>query len=332
MASPEGISKNRLSEPCCADSRYFPFGLSRKRQNSMRWGIIFGAALILLIVPFLSGARAADVIAVRSQKSKFYDQAIDGFKSTCGCSVQVVDYSAGVPEMLRRDPPLAVLAVGSRAFRLLKNEMKELPLYYIMVLPSELVDPVRNSTGVAAAVAPRIWIDTLLDSLEEVRKIGILYSEKNSGSYARDIDEQARRKGIKAILKEAHSPKEVPLLIERFHDIDAFLLLPDAFVANTEAVNYIMLHCYQNKIPIVSFTKRHLELGALLSLDIEVPEMGKQAGELAKASMRQGFYRTGKREYARRAAVSVNFEVAEKLKVRMRQSVKKRGKVKGPTR
>ena len=58
-------------------------------------------------------------------------------------------------------------------------------------------------------------------------------------------------------------------------------MIPDTTVATPDTIELMMLYSLESKIPVCTFSTKYLEIGALMSLDINAKDMGRQAGGLA---------------------------------------------------
>ncbi|MFZ2948374.1 MAG: ABC transporter substrate binding protein, partial [Desulfuromonadaceae bacterium] len=69
---------------------------------------------------------------------------------------------------------------------------------------------------------------------------------------------------------------------------DLFWMLPDITVITPETAEAILLFSLENNIPILTFSEKYLERGAMLSIGIDPFDIGRQAGEMAQTLFSSG--------------------------------------------
>ena len=99
-------------------------------------------------------------------------------------------------------------------------------------------------------------------------------------------------------------------------------MLPDITVVTPETVESMLLFSMENNIPILAFSEKYLELGAMLAIGIDPFDIGSQAGEMAQNIFAGGNNKKEDRHIdARKALVSVNLGIARKLGIAIDQKV-----------
>ena len=248
--------------------------------------------IFLIICHGVAGA-GQEIVAVESIRVAPYEEAIKGFKSVCDARIKrlVVSELKGtdVVEKIHKIRPDMVLAIGMEALTRVKR-IKNIPVVYLMVLnPQSIVSGEKNITGVSMNIPQESQLLTLLEALPDMKAIGLLYDPDRTGYLAERARDAARKTGIKLIAKEVHSSKRVPSLIKDMTGkIDIFWMLPDLTVITPETVEFLLLISLGNNIPILTFSEKYVELGALLSIGIDAFDIGCQAGEIAKKILSEG--------------------------------------------
>ena len=90
-------------------------------------------------------------------------------------------------------------------------------------------------------------------------------------------------------------------------------MIPDATVVTPETFEFLLLFSQQNRMPIVTFAGKYVDTGALVSLDIDGFDLGKQAGEMANSILDGTRVSDIPNTEARKAVLKVNRKVAKKL-------------------
>ena len=82
---------------------------------------------------------------------------------------------------------------------------------------------------------------------------------------------------------KADRAQDVPRALESLpRNLDAYWMLPDSTVTSPEVVEATILYSIRTKTPVFTFSDKYLRIGALMSLELNTFELGKQAGEIAK--------------------------------------------------
>ncbi len=292
-----------------------------KKNNHINWFFLLLSGLIFLY-SFLSAfpVYATEVVVIRESEIKPYSNAIEGFKSVCNCSVKELELANGVIEKVAKNRPDAVFAVGTKAFRKART-IKDIPVIYSMVMPSELAGlSMQNTYGVSMDVSPRESLGTIINLFPGVRRIGLLSDPRQTGHFAEEAAAVARPLGVVLVIKTVRNAQQVPeLLDEMRNQIDVFWMLPDTTVLNADTINYLMLFSFQNNLPIFSFSRKYVELGAAAALSIDPFSMGQKAAEIARQlskGERQPF-----ETYAEARRLTVNMKIASKIGIKFNNDI-----------
>jgi putative ABC transport system substrate-binding protein len=99
-------------------------------------------------------------------------------------------------------------------------------------------------------------------------------------------------------------------------------MLPDATVVTGDTVELLLRFSFQHAVPIFSFSKKYVEMGAVASLDVDPYDMGVQAAEIL--SKVAAHHSDAIRVYARKSHLTVNKNVAAKMGLPIRDEVLKK--------
>lgn len=226
-----------------------------------------------------------DVLLVQSVRIKPYDEAVRGFKSAHNFNIKRLIISdmdgAEVVRAVRNTRPDIILAVGMDAL-LSVRKIKDIPIVYLMVLNPPPASDDENITGITMAVPPERQITLMKTALPHLKRVGVLYSTAKTGAAVKKASSAAASLGIEIVAEEVGGAKDVPRVIAGMRGrIDAFWMLPDTAVVTPETAEFLLLFSLENKIPILAFSEKYAEKGALMALDIDPFDIGKQAGEAA---------------------------------------------------
>jgi putative tryptophan/tyrosine transport system substrate-binding protein len=277
--------------------------------------------LLLLSAFFIGTAEAGQkVLAVQSIPVAPYEQAIKGFEQVYGSEVKRFFISKSnertVQRTIREIRPDIILAVGRDALSSVRR-IRDVPVVYCMVLnPHSLLSGEKNISGVSMNLPPERQLSELLHVLPAVHSIGLLYDPDQSGAFVQGIREAAARMGVTLTAAAVHRARDIPPLLNAMKGkADLFWMLPDITVVTPETVESILLFSLENNVPILTFSEKYLELGAMLSIGIDPFDIGRQAGEMAQRIFSGNAAGDVQHIDARKALISVNSKIAEKIGV-----------------
>jgi putative tryptophan/tyrosine transport system substrate-binding protein len=244
------------------------------------------ALLQLLCVPFRSYGQ--EVTVVQSLRVRPYNEALAGFRSICSAEgrrfVLTETPPSEVERKIRDKKPKIILAIGGGALNAVRG-ITDVPIIYVMVPAQQApaAGEARNISGVSLTIAPEKQLSLLQQALPSVKRIGVIYDPAKSSLFLKKARVSVRDSGMELIAREVHNPKEVPARLQSLKgSIDLFWMLPDTTVVTPETVEYFLLFSLESRIPILSFSEKYVEQGALLSFDIDPVDLGRQAGEMAR--------------------------------------------------
>ncbi len=282
-------------------------------------------AFAALIAFFPLHADAFNVIVVKSAELRPYQDALRGFRDACDCDVQELklEEDDGGENILRKSPD-AVVAIGTTVFKKVRS-IEGLPVIYAMVMPSE-TGPVLppNISGVSMDISPETYISTMKELFPRAKRIGLLYDPRHTAAFVAEAERAARAAGLELVDRQVRDPREIPGLLDRMRGtIDVLWMVPDSTIATAEAVDYLLHFSFQNGVPIFSFSKKYVEMGAVAALDVDPYDMGAQAGEIVN---RLSAGKTGAvRAWARASHLTINSKVAAKMGLKIKNGIMKKG-------
>ena len=280
------------------------------------------AALVAAVAP----ATAATIAVVLSSDAEEYKEALKGFQEAAGQHSVAVYEMNGDPErgrkalveIERKGNVDLIFAIGTWALQATAGQTT-IPVVYAMVLnpPSVVAPSAKNVTGASMNVS----VDQSLRALKQlgphVKRIGVIFNRARTGYLVRQAEIVAREEGLQLVAREVASPKEVAAALDALqNDVDALWIVPDETILASAVVQQILLVSYRKKIPVLGLSERQARMGALLSVSFASSEdIGRQAGEIARAifggkAAAQIPYTT-----ARTISVVVNLKAAQKLGV-----------------
>ena len=286
---------------------------------------IFSVVVFLAVLTGSAGA-GQKILAVQSIPVAPYEQAIRGFEHSYGSEVHRLFISdqkeKDVLKRIHEIRPDMVLAVGRDAL-LIAMRIKTIPVVYCMVLnPRSILAGNKNISGVSMNLPPEKQLRELLKVLPAAHNIGLLYDPDQTGSFVQGMRDAAVKMDVNLTATAVRRSRDVPLLLNTMKNkIGVFWMLPDTTVITSETIESLLLFSLENKTPIITFSEKYLEMGAMLSIGIDPFDIGRQAGEMAQKIFSGSALKDAQHVDAREALISLNMKIAGKLGVTIDQKV-----------
>lgn len=275
--------------------------------------------LLLLIILFHSGTGlGGEILVVQSASMPIYEEALEGFQSAGHPRFKRVIISdleeKDLKDKIRQIDPPMILTIGIDALSSVKG-VKNIPIVYLMVLnPRSILSGEENITGIGMDIPPKRQMEIFSKAMPDIENIGLVYNPDNAGYFVREALKAAGNFNIKLITKETHRPYEVPSIVKGMAgQADAFWILPDITVITPETIEFLLLLSIEHKKPILTFSEKYLQIGALMSITTDPFDMGTQAGEMAKRILSGEDIFNVKEVNPRKAVISINLKIAKKL-------------------
>ena len=271
-------------------------------------------ALIIVNAGSISSASACTILVVKNADLKPYEDAIRGFRNASVCTVRERKLSSAeeVSEMIVRLRPDAVVAVGTGAFKL-SAAVTGIPVIHLMVMPSEASRALRqNISGVNMDPAPAAYFSAMAESFPRAKRIGLVYDPRFMGAYVADAERTARNMGISLTARRVDSPSAIPAALDELRGkIDVLWMLPDPTVVTAGTVELLLQYSFRNNVPVFTFSRKYVEMGAVASLDVDPYDMGNQAAGVTGRMIEDAA--EPMRVYARKHELTINEIVAAKM-------------------
>lgn len=278
---------------------------------------LFALIFIMLLLAG-SGEAAQKVLILQSVRVAPYEEAVKGLRSVASGSVKRLVLSdlegVDIAKAVRNERPDVIVAIGTDAMIRVKR-IKDIPIIYLMVFdPQNTLTVGSNITGIGIHVAPDRQLASAQKVMPRLKRVGTLYNPSQSGALFRKTQATARSLGIDLVAREVRSSRDVLKVIEGMKgDIEAFLMLPDTTVVTPDTVEYLLLFSLKNRIPIITFSDKYVEMGAIMALDVDPYDLGRQAGEMVRKIQSGTSPESIPRSDPRSAVITINSKIARKL-------------------
>jgi len=269
-------------------------------------------------------AVAADMVIVRSADIKPYKDAIRGFRDACDCAVREVVLRNGESvKTILSDRSSAVVAVGTAAFNKVRSHPAQ-QIVYIMVMPSEVPSALeRNISGVGMDPSPAAYLAAMNEIVPRAKRVGLLYDPKQTGPFVREAQLAAKTAGMELVVRPVEDLADMPSALERLRGkTDIIWMLPDPTVFTPETVELLLRFSFEHNVPVISFSRKYVAMGAVASLDVDPYDMGAQAAGIASRLSAGGIGPI--REPARMTRLFINAHVVKKMGLTIREETLKK--------
>lgn len=265
-----------------------------------------------------------EIFVIQSVKIAPYEEALNGFISAQKHEVKQVILTESPSfnirdEIARTQPPL-ILAIGRDALMNVR-EIRDIPVIYIMVLsPDRILDNLQNFYGINMNVHPEKQMEAFISVIPELKNIGLIYNPDNNGELAEEAIKAANKNGINLIIRKTKKSSDGATAIKGMAEgINAFWMFPDVKLFTPESMELLLITSMEKEIPILTFSSKYLEMGAMMSNAVDPYDMGLQAGELAQKIMSGGMKIENRGIFARKAVITLNKKVAAKIGIKLKQ-------------
>jgi putative ABC transport system substrate-binding protein len=294
--------------------------------------IYFAFFSIFLI--FFQGAYCAyaekTAVVIKSQDLSAYNEVIRGFKGECiQNNITIKSFydlkgkmkiGRKIVRKIRNEKPDIVLTIGVLATTIAKEELKDIPMVFCMVINHErfqLTGP--NITGITTEVAIEEQLkgyQTILDSLQD---LGVIYDLSKTGNIIESAEKKLKDMGVNLVKYEIKSSKMVSdALGNLIGRIDALWLLPDSTVVTKESFGLIKSATLENKIPLLCTSDVFVRAGALAAVFSDYEYVGRQAAQLAKEILSQSASGSLGIVNPDKFNLAINTDTAEKLGLKLK--------------
>lgn len=276
------------------------------------------AILLFCLVHSIAYARPPRVVVLKSADIVPYNEAVEGFKKTCGCITEEISLSdteaENLKQMILDQTPELILTVGVDALSQAVG-INDIPIVYSMVPNPNPVDfSDRSISGVNMNIPPEKYINAIIELFPAAKRIGVVYDPKHLDLFIKEAGSHAKNRGLELVLRPVHRPADVLSSIDSLRNmIDIFLMLPDVTVVNSETFKYMLGFSFQNRLPLFTFTKKYVEMGAAAGLHVLPQSMGAQAGEIVRRILIDKNTRIPLRVDAKISGLVVNDTILKKL-------------------
>jgi len=302
--------------------------------------ILLSGSILLGGRPVHSGTTRIKLAVVKSLDLPEYNLAFDGFLGALKATgyepvTTMVTLESGGASIdraldgLRNDKPDLILALGGRAAAEISRREKKTPIVYSMVLKSLSESPgssdlttQSNVTGASLNIPLRVQLQKIKLGFPTARRVGVISDPSQTKSLVDSVRSMVKASGMELRVQWVKNENEIPTAIRALSDsIDVFWMLPDQTVLTPRSSRFIIFELIKAGIPIMGLSSAYVKAGALLALDCNYIDVGRQSGELAVRILAGQPPAQLQHTQPRAFTLAVNMKVREHLRVPLDERV-----------
>lgn len=254
--------------------------------------LVFTYALLLSLI--FSGHLTADnpkILLINSDASvERYAVAQTEFLNSFSYPVSQMDLGRrkktlqDIEDTLYDEYPDLVYCIGSRAYLVANRFLKEKNIVFSSIINWQRLPETRKTFGVSNEFHPEMQITLFRYIFPNIKKIGILYSEKYNGQWVDQAKTQAKALGVQIIGESVEDSHQViPILKHISGDIDALWLISDQVIlSDRNVLMQVFKECDAKKTPIFSYHDAFAKQGAVLIVSVDNAVIGRQAAGISE--------------------------------------------------
>lgn len=283
---------------------------------------------VLTIFLFLFSAipvfAEGEILVIQSVRIPPYDEVLKGFIGVQNQKIKQVvlteSESFDISAEISKNRPSLILAIGHDALVNVR-EISNIPVVYLMVLSTNQIPAnTQNFYGISMNVHPGKQLEAYIGAIPNINNIGLIYNPDNTGELAEEAVRAAAKKGINLVIRKVKRPVNVANALKDIDGkINAFWMLPDVTLLTPESMELLLITSMEKEIPVLTFSNKYLEMGALISVAGDPYDMGLQAGELAIKILAGGSKIESRSMFARKGVITLNKKVAGKIGIKLKQ-------------
>lgn len=294
---------------------------------------------IITFLTYVTSAMCGELVIIQSAPLEPYNQAVRGIEDILAQDIPtrgpkaitahtihsfILSKNENLGQLrkeIQEQQPDILLVIGSSSLSFAKGIQKT-PIIYLMVPFPELITGAQNNiTGIDMNIAPDRELDQLTQVAPQAKNIGILYDPNRTGSFVQKTLEYASQKKLTIIALPIRQASDVPWGLTNLKGrIDWLWMIPDLTVLTPQTVDIIMLFSLENRVPILTFSEKYLDLGAVLSVSTDPYDMGRQAAELALQVMENPHISGQPPTRVRKVKILTNPQAAQMLGIELHET------------
>lgn len=252
-------------------------------QRCTHAAVLVGALLVA------APAWAARVAVVADDDLTVYRTVITGFSVEARAEIDEynlrgdANLEARVVKEIGARKPDVLLAVGPKSANLLRKSFPTTPLIHCMV-PNVGVYGLNAPKVAGVALEPPVkdQFQAISTLLPDLKSVGVVHDPKHTALRIKEAQEAAATLGITLVVHEVDAPEKVPAAVAGLAGkVQALWTPADSTVLTVTGLEAMAEFSRTQNVPIYGINANHVQRGALITLALDWPRVGRQAGKLA---------------------------------------------------
>lgn len=224
------------------------------------------------------------VVILKKPGLWIYEKTIEEFRTRVRGEVRTISVDSHQQESLlswlRQYRPQVIFTVGQAAYDLV-GQTREIPVVHAFVFQRR--DPYHHAVPVEIPVLS--VLRAFKTARPGIRTIGVVHGPATDPLLLAALA-VAPALNLKLVVLRATSPTHaISLMRKAIPRINALWLLPDLALLRPQVFQYALVLQSRLRIPLMGITRRHSERGALLALDYDPHDVGRQAAHMSNQIM-----------------------------------------------
>lgn len=192
-----------------------------------------------------------------------------------------------------------VITLGAKSLNYYLNSATNTPFLSSFITESAFLSITTNSnrrhflrnkfTGAISIEQPLHRVVSLVKLLQRnIEYVGVVLGP-NTYKKRFSLDRQVRKQvnGVLNVAAINYQDNPVKKLRAIFRRSELVVVIPDKSSFNKSLAHWIVTLSYKHKVPVISYSKKYAEAGALISLYSEPRQIGKQTAQMAQSYLRK---------------------------------------------
>lgn len=250
--------------------------------------VLVVAGLMAVTFALPAGGAGEGVVVVRSSELAPYKALEEAFTGAVGAPVKSLSLSDPAAVKSAAAGGAVVLAIGLDAAKVVLDARPGGQVLFGLVPSPEKLGMGESLKAVPMFAGPARQLTVVKEVLPSARRLGVIYAASSEGLVA-DYERAARGLGVTLVKQQVTDRSQVAnALRELVGKIDALLLLPDPATLGVDTFKFLLTTSLDSKVPLIGFSQGQAKAGALLSVEVDYQEMGKEAAAAARRALAGG--------------------------------------------
>lgn len=239
----------------------------------------------LVLTSNMALAAGEGVVVVRSSELAPYKALEEAFTSAVGVPVKSLSVADAAGVRKAAGEAAVVVAIGLDAARLVLEAKPVGQVLFGLVPSPENLGVGESHKAVPMFAGPIRQLTAVKALLPAAKRLGVIYAASSEKLVA-EYERAAQAIGSTLVKREVKDRSQVAnALRELIGNIDALVLLPDAATLGVDTFKFLLTTSMGSKVPLIGFSQGQAKAGALLVLEVDYREMGREAAAAAKRAL-----------------------------------------------